>query len=65
MGPKIEAARRFAASGGFAGIGALRDATQILAGQAGTRVLGEAPLPCGPTGRSDAGRGSAAKSPAA
>jgi carbamate kinase len=39
MRPKVEAARRFAARGGFAAIGALRDAPRILAGQAGTRVL--------------------------
>ncbi|HEX6388459.1 MAG TPA: carbamate kinase, partial [Solirubrobacteraceae bacterium] len=38
MRPKLEAARRFAATGGVAGIGALGDAAAILAGEAGTRV---------------------------
>ncbi len=39
MGPKIEAACRFAeVAGGFAGIGALGDATAILRGERGTRV---------------------------
>ena len=41
MGPKVEAACRFAAdTGGFAGIGRLEDATAILAGTAGTRLGG-------------------------
>lgn len=40
MGPKIEAACRFVDSGGrIAGIGALRDAPEILRGDAGTVVL--------------------------
>ena len=39
MRPKVEAARRFAAGGGIAAIGALGDARRILAGKAGTRVL--------------------------
>jgi len=39
MGPKIEAACRFAAAtGGLAGIGCLGDATDLLAGRAGTIV---------------------------
>ncbi len=39
MGPKVEAACRFAeASGGFAGIGALADAAAILRGERGTRI---------------------------
>jgi carbamate kinase len=39
MGPKVEAACRFAeATGGFAGIGALQDAAAILRGERGTRV---------------------------
>jgi carbamate kinase len=39
MGPKVEAACRFVeATGGRAGIGALRDAARILAGTAGTSV---------------------------
>jgi len=39
MGPKVEAACRFAEStGGMAGIGALGDASAILRGQSGTRV---------------------------
>jgi carbamate kinase len=38
MGPKLEAARRFAQAGGTAAIGALEDAARILRGQAGTRV---------------------------
>lgn len=39
MGPKVEAACRFAeATGGIAGIGALADATAILRGERGTRV---------------------------
>jgi carbamate kinase len=40
MGPKVEAACRFAErTGGFAGIGALGDAAKILRCQRGTRVL--------------------------
>jgi len=38
MGPKAEAACRFAATGGFAAIGALEDAALLLAGAAGTRI---------------------------
>jgi carbamate kinase len=39
MGPKVAAARRFAATdGGFAVIGALADAARMLAGEAGTMV---------------------------
>jgi len=38
MGPKVEAASRFAAGGAFAAIGSLVDAEAILAGRAGTRV---------------------------
>jgi carbamate kinase len=39
MGPKIDAASRFAErTGGLAGIGALADAAAILAGERGTRV---------------------------
>jgi carbamate kinase len=42
MGPKAEAAARFAAGiGGIAAIGALSDAGAILEGRAGTRVLGD------------------------
>jgi len=41
MGPKVEAACRFAErGGGFAAIGSLADAEAILAGAAGTRVTG-------------------------
>jgi carbamate kinase len=40
MGPKVEAACRFAErTGGLAAIGALGDAVRILAGESGTRVL--------------------------
>ncbi|WP_018946951.1 carbamate kinase [Thioalkalivibrio sp. AKL17] len=38
MGPKLDAARRVAAGGRMAGIGALGSAAAILAGTAGTRV---------------------------
>jgi carbamate kinase len=39
MGPKVEAACRFAErTGGFAGIGALADAAAILRGERGTRI---------------------------
>jgi carbamate kinase len=39
MGPKVAAARRFAETdGGFAAIGALADASRMLAGEAGTMV---------------------------
>jgi carbamate kinase len=39
MGPKVEAARRFAtATGGLAAIGALEDAAAILRGERGTRI---------------------------
>ena len=43
MGPKVEAACRFAESGGTAGIGALADAAAILRGEAGTRVTATVP----------------------
>lgn len=39
MGPKVEAACRFAEAGGAAAIGALDDLPALLAGTAGTRVL--------------------------
>jgi len=40
MGPKVEAACRFVeATGGVAAIGALEDATRIVAGQAGTTIV--------------------------
>jgi carbamate kinase len=43
MGPKVEAACRFVeATGGSAAIGALEDAVQIVAGQAGTTVTPDA-----------------------
>jgi len=38
MRPKVEAARRFAATGGLGLIGALADAEALLAGRAGTRI---------------------------
>ena len=39
MGPKVEAASEFVeATGGTAGIGALKDASAILAGNAGTLI---------------------------
>jgi carbamate kinase len=39
MGPKVEAACRFAErTGGLAAIGALDDAEAILAGRAGTQI---------------------------
>jgi len=38
MGPKVEAACRFAAGGGTAYIGALEQAAQILSGDRGTRI---------------------------
>ncbi len=38
MGPKVEAASRFAAGGAFAAIGSLAEAEAVLAGRAGTRV---------------------------
>jgi ornithine carbamoyltransferase len=47
MGPKAEAAARFAAGGGTAAIGALEDAVAVLAGDAGTQVF--APPPVAPT----------------
>ncbi len=41
MGPKVEAARRFVErSGGFAAIGALGDAVELLRGTRGTRIQG-------------------------
>ena len=51
MGPKVEAACRFVEAGGtLAGIGALGDAAEILAGRAGTVVRIDAadPVPDGP-----------------
>lgn len=39
MGPKLAAARSFAQTGGFAGIGRLEDAMAILEARAGTRVV--------------------------
>ncbi|MFO1190484.1 MAG: carbamate kinase, partial [Alphaproteobacteria bacterium] len=48
MRPKVEAARRFAATGGISLIGALAEADALLAGRAGTRidrtVAGPAPV---------------------
>jgi carbamate kinase len=41
MGPKVEAACRFAEAGGRAAIGALEDAERVLAGEAGTLVAAE------------------------
>jgi len=41
MGPKAEAACRFAEGGGFAAIGAWNDAVRVLEGKAGTRVQKE------------------------
>jgi carbamate kinase len=38
MGPKVEAACRFAEAGGEARIGALGEARRVLTGRAGTRV---------------------------
>jgi carbamate kinase len=41
MGPKVEAACRFAErTGGIAAIGSLDDAAAVVAGSAGTRVVG-------------------------
>ena len=41
MGPKVEAAAEFVRrTGGFAAIGALEDAVAIMAGRAGTRIVG-------------------------
>lgn len=40
MGPKLAAARDFAAHGSISGIGRLEDALAILSGQAGTRIAG-------------------------
>ncbi len=42
MGPKMRAAWRVARTGARAGIGALQDASAIIAGQRGTRVLPDA-----------------------
>jgi carbamate kinase len=43
MGPKVEASCRFAeATGGIAGIGALKDTSAILAGEAGTVIAEDA-----------------------
>ena len=39
MGPKVEAACRFAESGGRAVIGAMEDAAALVAGTAGTEVV--------------------------
>jgi carbamate kinase len=45
MGPKVDAACRFVeATGGIAAIGALGDATRIVAGEAGTRVVPALPF---------------------
>jgi carbamate kinase len=52
MGPKAEAACRFAETGGFTTIGALEDAVRLLAGAAGTRI--------GDTPRSEASNAAAA-----
>jgi carbamate kinase len=41
MGPKAEAACRFAEAGGFAAIGALDDAVDLSGGRAGTTVVSE------------------------
>ncbi|WP_205697078.1 carbamate kinase [Conexibacter sp. SYSU D00693] len=41
MGPKVEAARRFAQAGGRAAIGALEDAGALLRGTSGTQVVPE------------------------
>lgn len=41
MGPKVDAALRFAAKGGLAVIGRAEDATHLLTGCAGTRALAE------------------------
>lgn len=42
MRPKVQAASRFASeTGGIAAIGSLADAAKVLAGESGTRVLGE------------------------
>lgn len=41
MGPKINAACSFAASGGFSAIGRLSEALALLSGQAGTHIVGE------------------------
>ena len=38
MGPKLQAARDFAAQGGDAVIGRLDDALNLVAGRAGTRI---------------------------
>ena len=38
MGPKVEACASFAETGGVAAIGALRDASAVLAGRAGTTI---------------------------
>ena len=43
MGPKVEAACRFAATGGMAAIGALADVGQMVEGKAGTIVTLDAP----------------------
>ncbi len=44
MGPKVTAAARFVRlTGRFAAIGALEDAVAILAGRAGTRIVGASP----------------------
>lgn len=41
MGPKINAACSFAASGGFSAIGRLADALALLSGQAGTHIVAD------------------------
>ena len=45
MGPKVEAACRFAESGGVAAIGRLQDAWKLLKGEAGTIVTGGPAVP--------------------
>jgi carbamate kinase len=40
MGPKAEAAAEFAVSGGFAAIGRMEEALDLLAGRVGTAVAG-------------------------
>ena len=45
MGPKVEAASRFACGGGRAAVGALPDAAKLVAGVAGTHIVaGPVPL---------------------
>jgi carbamate kinase len=50
MGPKVDAACRFAAiTGKPAAIGALSDLNRIIAGEAGTTVHSSGALICGPS----------------